>query len=288
MPRLFEDSHFEHYRDQAKELAEMRDKYLKLSQEAYRKGNKQQAKDFSITGKNYAKKMDLANRTAAQSIYAYHNATDKRSPNEIDLHGLFVSEAIEYLELKVAKFQSENKCDLIVIVGRGIHSKTGPKIRPAVIKYAEKQKMNYQVDSPHVGCIRFELEMLPKPRKTLQILPAVHFPRQSQIYTPSPPSSTSYPTTPRQTLPTLNYQTNRPQPNRNESSLPLYSRQSSDIDINIETCMMTILYSLIFIFILIGLGLLIIYLYNLIISHIWISLGILLIFSILLCCCNCH
>jgi DNA-nicking Smr family endonuclease len=45
-----------------------------------------------------------------------------RSPDEIDLHGLFVQEATERAEEAIARCQREGRDHLTIIVGRGNHS----------------------------------------------------------------------------------------------------------------------------------------------------------------------
>lgn len=45
-----------------------------------------------------------------------------RSPDEVDLHGLFVQEATERAEEAIARCQREGRDHLTIIVGRGNHS----------------------------------------------------------------------------------------------------------------------------------------------------------------------
>lgn len=54
-------------------------------------------------------------------------------PATVDLHGLYVKEAIERTESAIASGQASGQEELRVIVGKGIHSQGGvAKIRPAV------------------------------------------------------------------------------------------------------------------------------------------------------------
>jgi DNA-nicking Smr family endonuclease len=54
-------------------------------------------------------------------------------PGTIDLHGLYVKEAIERTESAIAQRQRSGQDELRVIVGKGIHSQNHQaKIKPAV------------------------------------------------------------------------------------------------------------------------------------------------------------
>lgn len=154
MSSLTKDFDFDRCRAKAMKCAEVKNEFYQLACKAYKSGNKQRAKTLSNTGKMYARLQTAANEKAAQEIFDYFNPPEKRSVDKIDLHGLFVSEAIEYLVQHIALAQERGHRALIVIVGRGIHSEGGARIKPAVIMYAEEENIRYQVDLPNVGCIR--------------------------------------------------------------------------------------------------------------------------------------
>lgn len=155
MPRLTDDE-FEELRAEARQFAEMRSEYFKLSKQAYRSGDKKQAKILSNQGKKFAQLMEKANKTAADAIFNRNNQNGLA--DTIDLHGLFVKEAIERLSARVAFVKKGNDDELTVIVGRGLHSQGGPKLKPAVIKYANSNGILHRMDSPNPGCLRFELK----------------------------------------------------------------------------------------------------------------------------------
>lgn len=57
----------------------------------------------------------------------------------IDVHGLFVPEAIKKVEKSLQTAILNGRKDLRVIVGRGLHSQDGrPKLRPAIEREMEK------------------------------------------------------------------------------------------------------------------------------------------------------
>lgn len=65
---------------------------------------------------------------------------NKQSPvGTIDLHGLYVKEAIERTEAAIAEGQRSGQGELRVIVGKGIHSQGHvAKIKPAVQDLMQK------------------------------------------------------------------------------------------------------------------------------------------------------
>lgn len=130
--------------------------YTQLSQQAFKRGDKEIAKDLSKEAKKFKTLADKENQVAADKLFAYHNAG--KAADEIDLHGLYVQEAIDRLTRRVNDSKSSGQNILVIIVGRGLHSQGTPKIKPAVIKFAIKHKIQHEVDSPHVGCIKFQFE----------------------------------------------------------------------------------------------------------------------------------
>jgi DNA-nicking Smr family endonuclease len=156
MPRSAYDDTFDELRAQSKFYADQKNQYMQLSRQAYERGDKKEAKALSNKGKQLKSLMDKENQAAASNIFVIHNAN--KNENEIDLHGLFVTEAIDRLNRRVEQARKSGEHELIVIVGRGIHSEGGPKIKPAVIKYATKNKIEHQLNSPNAGCITFEFD----------------------------------------------------------------------------------------------------------------------------------
>ncbi|PBK87768.1 DUF1771-domain-containing protein [Armillaria gallica] len=66
------------------------------SHEAYIRGDRAAAKDLSNQWKNHKQKMEQLNKEASNWIYLEKNCHSK--PGEIDLHGLYVKEAIAYTD----------------------------------------------------------------------------------------------------------------------------------------------------------------------------------------------
>lgn len=156
MPRPIDSESFDSYRAQARDYADKRNEYARLSREAYINGNGWIAKEYSNKRKEMQQHMESTNALAASKIFMHNNS--QRPDTEIDLHGLYVPEAIERLKERVIMALNQNWHELIVIVGRGLHSEGGPKIRPAVIKFASQHGLSYELPNP--GRIRFEFVQL--------------------------------------------------------------------------------------------------------------------------------
>lgn len=128
------------------------------SRAAYQRGDGRTAKQYSNSKQRYQRLMEAENKIAAKAIFKFHNAPGKIAEHFIDLHGLFVEEAINKLRKRVTQCMIECCTELIVIVGQGHNSKDGPKLKPAVMRFAAGSKMQFREDIPNPGCIRFEFE----------------------------------------------------------------------------------------------------------------------------------
>lgn len=80
--------------------------------------------------------------------------------NIIDLHGLYVREAIKRLKQRIAQCRRENQQNFVVIVGKGLHSEQGPRLKPAVLEYAQNSGLNFRPNSPNEGCVTFEFPVV--------------------------------------------------------------------------------------------------------------------------------
>lgn len=154
MPKPICDS--EKIREKSKYYFEKHQEFILKSNQAYKRGDKMKAKVFSNESKKFKVLMDKENEMASDEIFANNNAN--KSSNEIDLHGLFVAEAIERLSKRISRAKQYGENSLIVIAGRGRHSENGPKIKPAVIDFAKKNRIQYEENSPNSGCILFKFE----------------------------------------------------------------------------------------------------------------------------------
>jgi hypothetical protein len=120
------------------------------SQEAYRNGKKKEAHELSLEKKRLIELAEERNRQASNAVL--HQMNRSRPDNELDLHGLYVDEAI----LAVRKRLSDDiDTDLIIITGRGNRSQGQvAKIKPAIIGFLSENGYNFIPNDPNDGCIK--------------------------------------------------------------------------------------------------------------------------------------
>ncbi|CAG8699173.1 13575_t:CDS:2 [Racocetra persica] len=148
------EEEYQKYRKLAHDEAQHRNDYFAQSQEAFKNNEKRKAKELSIKGKEHAKKMEIYNSMAVEVIFSENNKG--RPITEIDLHGLYVKEAMDKTESRI-QYCKANKIDhLVIIVGRGKHSSGLAKLKPAIINLMKKYQLRCTPDKPTVGCLYVE------------------------------------------------------------------------------------------------------------------------------------
>jgi DNA-nicking Smr family endonuclease len=127
----------------AQTYAEERGQCFSQSKQAFESGDKARAKELSDQGKLAGQKMDDTNKQAAEIILKFRN--DGHPENYLDLHGLYLEEAITAFQDRLQKLQKLNE-DIIfeVIPGAGNHSKNKAIIKPKVIEELQKRKLNFE------------------------------------------------------------------------------------------------------------------------------------------------
>lgn len=216
MPRPENDVIFAALRAPANELGEKSKKCFRLSREARQRGDTQTAEMLSLQGKAIKEEKMEADKEAAAGIFNHINQSDKVDSDEIDLHGLYVPEAIQYLEQRIAATRMRNEEKLIVIVGKG------QKIKPAVIKYANSQNIVFTRDPRNLGRINLHFAISERVRKPVVDHPEVHYPSR-----PAQPryEITHYPSRPAYT-PRFEYRRST----NSVSYLPTYVAHREDSD----------------------------------------------------------
>ncbi|KAI9282644.1 hypothetical protein BY458DRAFT_496857 [Sporodiniella umbellata] len=150
-----DDEHYSSLRQKAHVEAEKRNDLYSRSQAAYQEGDGGLAKDLSVQGHEHDEKMKDYNRQAAEYIYSRKN--EGRPVNEIDLHGLFVAEAKEKVEEAIKRCKSSGQENLVIIVGKGLHSPGQiAKLKPAIIDLVKKHNVSCQPNIPNPGCLFIE------------------------------------------------------------------------------------------------------------------------------------
>ncbi|WRT69317.1 uncharacterized protein IL334_006301 [Kwoniella shivajii] len=145
-------------RDKARREGDEAHRCFAESQQAYQSGDGARAHELSLQGKNHQKRQDYLDDEAGAWIF---NENNKQSPDDtIDLHGLYVKEAIERVESAITQAQrSGHSEELRVIVGKGIHSQGGrAKIKPAVEDLMRKYNLTAHVDPSNTGVLIVDLQ----------------------------------------------------------------------------------------------------------------------------------
>lgn len=144
----------EDHRRKADELALKQRETSARSQAAYKAGNGELAKKLSVQAKELHKEVEHHNKEAARLYYLHHNQDS--SEGTIDLHGLFVKEAIAKLDGAVKEAIKKKQDKLTVIVGAGNHSEGGvQRIRPGVEKWLRERGHTWEVVNQ--GCLLVQL-----------------------------------------------------------------------------------------------------------------------------------
>lgn len=121
-------------------LAEQRNLLLRAAAQAYVAGNGARARQLADEGRAYVAMMREAHEQAARSALARQGGGGGGSVLEVDLHGLFVADALDVVQRVLQQMRErlrERGCGptvLSIITGVGRHSAGGvAKIRPAVL-----------------------------------------------------------------------------------------------------------------------------------------------------------
>lgn len=104
-----------------------------MSKALWESNDKAGAKLNSDEAKRLTVEAEKADKKAAESIFAVKNA--RVQATEIDLHGLRVTEAVEYFQYRLDSDYTKKKATfLVVIYGAGHHSASHmQKIKPAIL-----------------------------------------------------------------------------------------------------------------------------------------------------------
>ncbi|KAG5367007.1 Smr domain-containing protein [Yarrowia sp. B02] len=150
------DGEYKKLRDMAHKEYERRKELSQKSQQAYKSGDGAGAKQLSEEAKKHGEKMDQYNRQAAEYVFRENN-TDS-AHDEIDLHGLYVEEAEEFLGQRIQAAMQRGDPVVKAIVGKGLHSAGGvAKIKPAVEKLCNQHRLRHHIDPKNSGVMIIEL-----------------------------------------------------------------------------------------------------------------------------------
>jgi DNA-nicking Smr family endonuclease len=111
--------------------------------------------------------MEACNAKAAAEIFAHYNprlAAGRRAPPrealaQVDLHGLYVAEALARASDHVGACRRAGVPRTVLITGRGNRSAGGlAKIKPAVEEWLRRERLVAYADVPNAGCITVDID----------------------------------------------------------------------------------------------------------------------------------
>ncbi|KAA1472949.1 DUF1771-domain-containing protein [Dentipellis sp. KUC8613] len=127
------------------------------SHAAYAGGDGARAKELSNVGKDKQREMERLNGEASEWIFRENNTDSK--PGEIDLHGLYVKEAIRFTEQSIQQAQQRGDGEIHLIVGKGLHSAHGAaKLKPAIEELIQKYNLVATLDPSNAGVLIVQLD----------------------------------------------------------------------------------------------------------------------------------
>ncbi|KAL4078339.1 hypothetical protein V8B97DRAFT_1253949 [Scleroderma yunnanense] len=142
------NQHNEHYmalRAKANQEGDLMAQCYQQSHEAYQQGDGALAKELSEKGGSHKRKMENLNVEASNWIFRENNLDSK--PSEVDLHGLYVKEAITFSEEVIVKAQNRGDAEIRLIVGKGLHSNSNvAKLKPALEELMKKRNLPAELD----------------------------------------------------------------------------------------------------------------------------------------------
>lgn len=153
------NQHNPHYLDlrkRANQAGDAMGRAFEDSKRAYESGDGARAKQLSEEGKRHKAEMEELNRQACDWIF-HANNTDS-ALNEVDLHGLYVKEAIARSEQAIQAAQQRGDSDIHFIVGKGLHSQGHvAKLKPAIEELMVKYQLAAQIDPNNAGVLIVQL-----------------------------------------------------------------------------------------------------------------------------------
>ncbi|KAJ6586833.1 cytoplasmic protein [Mycena vulgaris] len=149
------NAHYMRLRAEANEEGDKMAKCFAQSHEAYSRGDGAGAKQLSNEGKEHQRKMISLNKEASTWIYIGQSsfiwARRSHTTREIDLHGLYVKEAIEHTDQALQEAKQRGDSEVHLIVGKGLHSQGGAaKIKPAI---EELHQLSAELDPRNAGVL---------------------------------------------------------------------------------------------------------------------------------------
>ncbi|CAN6641704.1 hypothetical protein TRVA0_018S02718 [Trichomonascus vanleenenianus] len=118
------------------------------SRKAYREGDGAKAKHFALLAAEHKKRFYDLHRKAAREQFLILNRN--RPDTEVDLHGLYVNEAVEKVRQRLLIIKGQAST-LRAIVGKGNHSRGVARIKPAMQQFLKGHGYKYSLEDGNLG-----------------------------------------------------------------------------------------------------------------------------------------
>lgn len=153
LPSAKPDSTGSTSRDLAFNACQLATAYSQQSRDAYSAGDHSSARHFSTLSKQQWEEYHRLNALVEIEAFELHNPTYPGDLSRIDLHGLFVKEAIVRIQRHVKLCKNAGIQRTLVITGRGLHSKEGTaKLKPAIRELCVREGLKVIPDESNEGC----------------------------------------------------------------------------------------------------------------------------------------
>jgi len=147
-----ENPHYTSLRDRAHKEGEAMARCFDQSHAAYQNGDGARAHELSEEGHRHQREMEKLDGEASDWIFRENNLDS--APGEIDLHGLYVHEAVVRTDRAIQEAQSRGDSSIKLIVGKGLHSKGhAAKIKPAIEELMVKHHFSAHLDPHNEGVL---------------------------------------------------------------------------------------------------------------------------------------
>jgi DNA-nicking Smr family endonuclease len=156
----------EELREQANHLYAQAKSLSDQSQEAYRAGDGARAKQLSNQKRKVYAQAEAINARAQQTAFSQVN--QGKGLEEIDLHGLYVKEAVDAVNCRVRECRKHGISTLVCITGRGNGSVDNvARIKPRIVELAASQGLTFQENHPNDGCVTIYVDLNSRGKKLL-------------------------------------------------------------------------------------------------------------------------
>lgn len=151
------DKEYQRLRSLAEQAFQKKQSLSQESQAAYQHGDGAKAHQLSEKAKVQQRVAEKYNLEAAEYVFVENNADS--GSYEIDLHGLYVKEALWILQKRISAGIRGGEPYVRVIVGKGKHSQNGiAKIKLAVEELCKEANLKNYLDSKNSGVLVIELQ----------------------------------------------------------------------------------------------------------------------------------